>query len=551
MALDEAYRSRHACFATRRETCVPIVAEFTDKERASMSTRTPTLERPVAQGETLELKRGALKLLDTVVIAVSSTAPAYSVATAIGALALAVALAAPAAIWVGFLPVMGVAIAYYYLNRVDPNCGASYSWVGKFVNPRLGFFSGFVQIAASLIFLSFAAPQAGQATLQLFNAFSLTGIGPLNLDTNSVASQGAAVVIGVLWLAFVTYMVMVGIRVAARFQYVLLGLEYFIVLGFAILGYFHGGGSTFSLSWLDPRTFGSVGALAAGVVISVFFYWGWDTAANINEETTNSRENPGRAGILGMFALLFIFLVAAISIQMVLTPDEIQANSATTLSAFAKKLVGDPWASLAILAFLSSTVATVQTTLLPSARTAFSMGRDGVLGGIWARVHPTWRTPAVGTLILATVAGAVALLSPAIGALNAIVAAGVTGLGLLVAVYYGLAAVACVVYYRRALPHSAKGLIFAGIVPALSAIALFGLGIYLVYSQWTSTDKFEVNALNGKFVVAVPVLVMIVAVVALIYSMVRRHSPFYRMARMEAAPDAFSNVPAPDAARVG
>jgi amino acid transporter len=192
----------------------------------------------------------------------------------------------------------------------------------------------------------------------------------------------------------------------------------------------------------------------------------------------------------------------------------------------------------------------VQTTLLPSARTAFSMGRDGVLGGIWARVHPTWRTPALGTLILAVIAGAVALLSPAIGALNAIVAAGVTGLGLLVSVYYGLAAIACVVYYRRALAHSTKGLIFAGIVPALSAIALFGLGIYLVYSQWTSTDKFEVNALNGKFVVAVPVLVMVAAVAALIYSVARRHSPFYQQPRMSAGPDAFSNVPAPDAERV-
>jgi amino acid transporter len=178
------------------------------------------------------------------------------------------------------------------------------------------------------------------------------------------------------------------------------------------------------------------------------------------------------------------------------------------------------------------------------------MGRDGVLGRIWARVHPTWQTPAAGTLILAIVAAVVALLSPAIGALNAIVAAGVTGLGLLVAVYYGLAAVACVTYYRRALRHSVKGLIFAGIVPALSAIALFGLGIYLVYSQWTSTDKFEVDATNGKFVVAVPVLVMVAAVVALIYSMARRHSPFYRMARVEGAPDAFSNVPAADAERV-
>src|ERR1700694_3491081 len=81
--------------------------ESSMKERASMSSRTPTIERPAVRAETPELKRGALKLIDTVVIAVSSTAPAYSVATAIGALALAVALAAPAAVWVRFLPLPG------------------------------------------------------------------------------------------------------------------------------------------------------------------------------------------------------------------------------------------------------------------------------------------------------------------------------------------------------------------------------------------------------------------------------------------------------------
>src|ERR1700674_3696506 len=506
-----------------------------------MSSRTPTIERPAVRAETPELKRGALKLLDTVVIAVSSTAPAYSVATAIGALALAVALAAPAAIWVGFLPVMGVAIAYYYLNRVDPNCGASYSWVGKFVNPKLGFFSGFVQIAASLIFLSFAAPQAGQATLQLFNAFGLTGIGPLNLDTASVASQGAAVVIGVLWLAFVTYMVMVGIRVAARFQYVLLGLEYFIVLGFAILGFFHGGGSTFSLSWLDPRTFGSVGALAGGVVVSVFFYWGWDTAANINEETSNATENPGRAGMLGMVALLFIFLVAATSIQMVLTPAEIQKNGTTALTFFANRLVGQPWASLAILAFLSSTIATVQTTLLPSARTAFSMGRDGVIGRIWARVHPGWQTPALGTLILASISGGVALLSLFLGGLQAIVGAGVNAIGILVSVYYGFAAIACTVFYRKALTRSVKGFIFAGVYPLLSGLALFVLAGYLIYQDWfVLANTIPLAASNPRFQVIVPLGVVLPGVVALLYSAIVRRPPFYRMARETAEVEALS-----------
>ena len=57
------------------------------------------------------LKRGALSILDDVVIAVSSTAPAYSIGTTLAALALAVGLGGPGAIWVGFLPSTGIAIA--------------------------------------------------------------------------------------------------------------------------------------------------------------------------------------------------------------------------------------------------------------------------------------------------------------------------------------------------------------------------------------------------------------------------------------------------------
>ena len=28
----------------------------------------------------------------------------------------------------------------------------------------------------------------------------------------------------------------------------------------------------------------------------LFIYWGWDTAVTVNEETTDSRRTPGRAG---------------------------------------------------------------------------------------------------------------------------------------------------------------------------------------------------------------------------------------------------------------
>ncbi len=48
---------------------------------------------------------------------------------------MAVAYAGPAVIIVSFVPMLFIAIAYFYLNRRDPNCGASYAWISKLVGP--------------------------------------------------------------------------------------------------------------------------------------------------------------------------------------------------------------------------------------------------------------------------------------------------------------------------------------------------------------------------------------------------------------------------------
>ena len=107
-----------------------------------------TLAEPIVHGQPVEsaLKTNTLTLFDTTVIATSSVAPAYTLAATAAFLVAAVGLASPAAILVGFLPVLCIAVAYYYLNRQDPNCGASYSWVSRTLNPYIGWISGWIQL---------------------------------------------------------------------------------------------------------------------------------------------------------------------------------------------------------------------------------------------------------------------------------------------------------------------------------------------------------------------------------------------------------------------
>src|SRR5580765_7476032 len=117
--------------------------------------------RPEQSPTRTHLERGHLTLRDQMVMAVTSVAPAYSIGLALAALAAAVGGLSPIAIVIGFLPNFGMAVAYYQLNRDDPNCGTSYAWVGSTFGRTAGFLAAWVAVLQAVIALAFATPFAG------------------------------------------------------------------------------------------------------------------------------------------------------------------------------------------------------------------------------------------------------------------------------------------------------------------------------------------------------------------------------------------------------
>jgi amino acid transporter len=122
------------------------------------------MSEPVVEGQgapgTKGLKTGALGLAANVVIGVASTAPAYSLAVSLGLVAAAVGLASPAIMWVAFIPMFCIAIAYYYMNRADPDCGTSFTWVTRAIGPRIGWMTGWVMIVAQIVVIASLAEVA-------------------------------------------------------------------------------------------------------------------------------------------------------------------------------------------------------------------------------------------------------------------------------------------------------------------------------------------------------------------------------------------------------
>ena len=143
----------------------------------------------------------------------------------------------------------------------------------------------------------------------------------------------------------------------------------------------------------------NLGALAGGVLLALFIYWGWDTAVSVNEETERKSIVPGIAAILSTLALVFIYVLATTAAQAFHGPAYLANNSADVLSPLGNAVLGSGLDKLLIAVVLTSATASTLTTILPGARTTLSMASHRAIPSIWARVNPRFQTPVWGTVI--------------------------------------------------------------------------------------------------------------------------------------------------------
>ncbi len=229
------------------------------------------------------LKQGALAFLDTAVMAIAGSAPAYSITASTAALVAAVGIAGPAALSIAFLPMIGITIAFSYLNLWRSDAGAAYAWVGRAIHPALGFIAGWALLSLSTIFMVAAALPAGEATLEL--------VAPERLHDVLWATG-----IGAVWFLGVLALVTCGITATAKVQVVLTLLELgalILVSGLAIWNARAAPAETFSWDWFFPSAFGTFNSFCAGMLITIFYYFGWDVASNLAEETANAKKAAG------------------------------------------------------------------------------------------------------------------------------------------------------------------------------------------------------------------------------------------------------------------
>lgn len=416
-----------------------------------------------------ELRADAIGFVDALVIGLNATSPAYSIAAVIGPLVVIAGVHAPGIMLASFVPMLLIASAFFYLNKVDKDCGTTFSWVTRAMGPWAGWLGGWAITMTGVLVVGSLA--------DVGVSFALRGFGLDDAADNSWIRQGLAVVL----ILVMTAICVAGTEGSAKLQNVLILAQVVFLLIFAVVVFYQVYAGTSSLDsirpsvdWLNPFAVGG-SALTSGLLLGVFIYWGWESAVNLTEETSGSASAPGLAGIWSTVILLVTYLAVGFAVVAYAGTQFLVDNADEEEAIFpllASEALGR-WDWIVYFAVATSAIASTQTTIIPASRTALSMARRAALPQTFGRIHPRFRTPDVSTWWVAAIAIGWYLVVNLISE-NALFDS-LSALSLLIAFYYALTGIACAVYYRRHLTESVKNFLLIGLGPVAGAVLLIWL----------------------------------------------------------------------------
>jgi amino acid transporter len=283
------------------------------------------------------------------------------------------------AILIAMAAMLFTAISYGRMARAYPSAGSAFTYVGREINPALGYITGWSMVMdymlnpiICIVWVSqqahVFAPAIPYWAWAVLMALLFTGLNILGIRTSARINAGLAAGMGVVIAVFFVS--------AARF----------------IFGHPHGGAAFFTRPFYDPATF-NAGAVLGGTSIAVLTYIGFDGISTLSEEAENPRRNILLATVLTCVAIGILSAFEVYAAQLVWPasqpfPDE------TTAFVYA---AGRTWAPLFAIVGFTLVVANFGSGMgaqLGAARLLFGMGRSNALPkSFFGVIEPKRRIP--------------------------------------------------------------------------------------------------------------------------------------------------------------
>jgi APA family basic amino acid/polyamine antiporter len=136
----------------------------------------------------------------------------------------------------------------------------------------------------------------------------------------------------------------------------------------------------------------SVRMLFTALVPILFAYGGWQSCANIAAEIKDPRRNLARANVLGVIAVVALYLSLNLAYLWVLTPAQVGASPALAAD-MARAVAGAAGAQFVAVLIVVSSLGFLAVVILTGPRLYYAMASDGLFFDRAARLHPRYQTP--------------------------------------------------------------------------------------------------------------------------------------------------------------
>ncbi|WP_268961356.1 APC family permease [Nonomuraea cypriaca] len=389
-----------------------------------MTTETPPTDQPDPSQATLH--RG-LSVRGVVALAVSDITP---MASLLIIAPVVLGLAGTASFWaylVGCFLAICVALCMGELGSMYPVAGGLYSIVHRVLGRPLGFLALIDYIAQGVFLPASIALGVGTYLHALHDSI------PINLSS-------------AIAMAVVTLLAVLRIHVGAVLVAVFLAIEVIVIGVLSVAGFLNWNqplSILFAPVIADGATLTSVGAgvVVAALAITMFSVNGYDSAINFSEETRGAPSNIGKAVVIAAAAGIVLELVPFVGGLFGAQNLNAYLSSATPLTDLVGTLWGDTAKNIIIVGALFAVINAILAITLQFSRILWSSARDKAwptpVNHALSRVHPTFRSPWVATLLTGGVATVLCFASDLVTA--------VTFTAVLIIALYGLVAVAALV----------------------------------------------------------------------------------------------------------
>ena len=295
----------------------------------------------------------------------------------------------PLAYLVVMIAVLFTAFSYSRMVRFFPIAGSAYTYAKEAINAHLGFLVGW---AATLDYL----------LLPMINAI-LSAI-----YMGAVFPDVPFWVWVVLTVAICTVMNLVGVKLAASMNVLLVSIQLVVAVVFVVLTIVNiSNGANGASVTIRPFISGDMQmtAIAAGAAILALSFLGFDAVSTLAEEAEHPTRDVPRA-IFIIVAVAGAFFVTVTYVMQLLFPDVSQLGDIVGASPEIAKYVGGAFfQAIFVGGYMMAVLGCGITQQMSAARLLYAMGRDGALPKrLFGRIDGRNGVPVVNVLIVAAIA---------------------------------------------------------------------------------------------------------------------------------------------------